>query len=246
MTIAAALLITILLDRCIARATIRLARAPRRSHTAAALLLASGLAACGASGHAVPVPAPIPLEASTTGSKVVISDTLLAKTIVRIRALSPAFDSAMVALVHSGITVFIGGDVELKKQIPKALQRMDEWQAVTTTYPLTPVGGRGRPIEHAAVIVRLEPLREALLAVSNSAADVALIERYLERVLAHEIYGHLMPQLQLGRTAPIACDDPDNAETWYSACVMVRERHVVAELSRARRSAASALVASRQ
>jgi hypothetical protein len=200
--------------------------------------------------------APLPLDAYaartanisnvSNPSNVVISDSLLARTIARIRVQSPAFDSAMVAVERSGMTVFIGTDIELKKQIPSGLQRITEWQAVTTTYPLTPVGGRGRPIEHAAVIVRLEPLRAALLAASTSPADVVLIERYLERVLAHEIYGHLMPQLQLGRTAPIACDDPDSAETWYSACVMVRERHVVAELSLARTNAAVALVASRQ
>ena len=133
--------------------------------------------------------------------------------------------------------VYIGTDVELRKQIPWGLARIPDWQAITTTYPLTAEGARGRPIEHAAVIVRLEPLREALVDATTPPSDVNLIERHLERVLAHEIYGHLMPQLQLGMTAPIACDDPQSAETWYDACVMTRERHVVAELTLARNAA---------
>jgi hypothetical protein len=216
--------------------------------TVAVVSLAMALAGCSLPGRSEPIATPLPVGTSSAstanGSGVVIHDSLLASTIARIRSMSPAFDSAMVAVERSGMRVYIGTDIELRKQIPWGFQRIAEWQAITTTYPLTADGARGRPIEHAAVIVRLEPLREALLASTTSASDVNLIERHLERVLAHEIYGHLMPQLQLGLTAPIACDDPQSAETWYDACVMTRERHVVAELSLARITAASVALAS--
>jgi hypothetical protein len=211
-------------------------------------MLAVASSGCGLSRRAEPAPLPIGSLASITGSGsgLVINDSLLARTIARIRTLSPAFDSAMVAVEHAGVPVYIGTDVELRKQIPWGFQRIAEWEAITTTYPLTPEGARGRPIEHAAVIVRLEPLREALLASSTSPNDISLIERHLERVLGHEIYGHLMPQLQLGLTAPIACDDPQSAETWYDACVMQRERHVVAELTLARSALTVAAVEERR
>jgi hypothetical protein len=107
------------------------------------------------------------------------------------------------------------------------------WQALTAIYPLTPANAPGRPIDHFSVIIRLSDLRAALTA-SHSAADTALFDRYIERVVAHEIYGHLIPQLRFGKTTPIVCDDPESAADWYSACVMQRERHVMTQLVESR------------
>jgi hypothetical protein len=164
---------------------------------------------------------------------VAIGDSLLRATITRLRRLSPAFDSAMGEIERSGIPVVIGTAVQLRDQLPPGYRYVGGWQALTAVYPLTANGDRGRPIEHVAVIVRLSDLRAALRE-DGTAADSALFDHYMERVVAHEIYGHLMPQLELGKTAPIACDDPQSAADWYSACVMQRERHVMAELAAAR------------
>ncbi|MDE3128929.1 MAG: hypothetical protein KGL38_13045, partial [Gemmatimonadota bacterium] len=154
-------------------------------------------------------------------------------TIVRMRAESPAFDSAMTALERSGIPTVIGRARQLTDQLPPGYRYVSGWQALTAFYPLTPNNAPGRRIEHIAVIVRLKDLQSALRAPGSSAADTAMYTRYLERVIGHEIYGHLMPQLRLGRTAPIACDDPSSGADWYTACVMRRERTVVAQLAQA-------------
>ncbi|MGH7669881.1 MAG: hypothetical protein ACRENQ_10355 [Gemmatimonadaceae bacterium] len=164
---------------------------------------------------------------------IAIGDSLLAATVTKLRARSPAFDSAIVAIEASGIPVVIGTAVQLRDQLPPGYQYVGGWQALTAVYPLTSKGSRGRPIEHVAVIVRLSELRAALRAGATK-SDSALFNRFIERVVAHEIYGHLMPQLALGKTAPIACDDPTSAADWYSACVMQRERHVMAQLVEAR------------
>ncbi len=164
---------------------------------------------------------------------IAIGDSVLAATVTRLRKLSPAFDSAIVAIETSGIPVVIGTEAQLRDQLPPGYRYVGGWQALTAVYPLTSNGSRGRPIEHVAVIFRLSALRAALK-TDGTASDSALFNRFVERVVAHEIYGHLMPQLALGKTAPVACDDPTSAANWYTACVMQRERHVMAQLVEAR------------
>ena len=164
---------------------------------------------------------------------IAIGDSVLAATVTRLRKLSPAFDSAIVAIEASGIPVVIGTEAQLRDQLPPGYRYVGGWQALTAVYPLTSNGSRGRPIEHVAVIFRLSALRAALK-TGATASDSALFNRFVERVVAHEIYGHLMPQLALGKTAPVACDDPTSAANWYTACVMQRERHVMAQLVEAR------------
>jgi hypothetical protein len=127
----------------------------------------------------------------------------------------------------------IGTAEQLKDQTPPGYRYVKGWQAVTAIYPLTPTNAPGKPIDHFSVIVRLTDLRAALQTAATP-EDSALFNRYVERVVAHEIYGHLLPQLQLGKTAPIACDDPTSSANWYSACVMQRERRVMAQLVESR------------
>jgi hypothetical protein len=164
---------------------------------------------------------------------IAIGDSLLSATVSRLRRLSPSFDSAIVAIEQSGIPVVIGTAEQLKDQMPPGYRYVKGWQAVTAIYPLTPTNAPGKPIDHFSVIVRLTDLRAALQTAATP-EDSALFNRYVERVVAHEIYGHLIPQLKLGKTAPIACDDPTSGVDWYSACVMQRERHVMAQLVEAR------------
>ena len=169
---------------------------------------------------------------------IAIGDSLLRATVVRLRRLSPSFDSAIVAIENSGIPVVIGTAEQLKDETPPGYRHVDGWQALTAIYPLTADGARRKPINHFAVIVRLRDLRQAL-AGANTPEDSARLSRYVERVVAHEIYGHLMPQLQLGKTAPVACADPTSGADWYTACVMQRERRVMAQLVEARGTYAS-------
>ncbi|HVA56986.1 MAG: hypothetical protein WBQ26_14500 [Gemmatimonadaceae bacterium] len=162
---------------------------------------------------------------------IAIGDSTLAATIIRMRKLSSAFDSAMTALERSGIPIVIGTERQLKDQLPPGYAQVTGWQALTAFYPLTPNNARGRHIEHIAVVVRLAGLESALREAGRTADDTAMFNRYLERVLGHEIYGHTMPQIAYGKTAPIVCDDPTSGADWYSACVMQRERHVAAQIS---------------
>lgn len=165
---------------------------------------------------------------------IAIGDSTLAATIVRLRRYSPAFDSAMVAIERSGIPVVIGTARQLRDELPPGYGHVSGWQALTAFYPLTPTNAPGRRIEHIAVIVRVSALAAAMRDAGRTPEDTVLYNRYLERVLGHEIYGHLMPQLEMGRTAPIVCDDPTSGADWYSACVMQRERVVMAQVSAAR------------
>lgn len=172
-------------------------------------------------------------EAPLYARNIAIGDSTIAATIVRLRRYSPAFDSAMVAIERSGIPVVIGTARQLRDQLPPGYGHVSGWQALTAFYPLTPTNAPGRRIEHIAVIVRLTSLASAMRAGGRTPQDSLLFDRYLERVLGHEIYGHVMPQLQMGRTAPIVCDDPTSGADWYSACVMRRERLVMAQVSAA-------------
>lgn len=232
-------------------------RATRRAANAiAASLAVAALAACSSLqprasfdgaryASLAPVnPSPVPFaahpaahtfaESPRYAPNIAIGDSTIAATIVRLRRYSPAFDSAMVAIERSGIPVVIGTARQLRDQLPPGYGHVNGWQALTAFYPLTPTNAPGRRIEHIAVIVRLSSLASAMRDAGRTAQDTVLYERYLERVLGHEIYGHLMPQLEMGRTAPIVCDDPTSGADWYSACVMQRERLVMAQVSAAR------------
>ncbi len=178
-------------------------------------------------------------ESPLYARNIAIGDSTLAATIIHMRKLSPAFDSAMTAIEQSGIPLVIGTARQLRRELPPGYAQVSGWQALTAFYPLTRTGAPGRRIEHIAVIVRLSGLQSALRTAGSTADDSAMFNRYLERVLAHEIYGHAMPQIASGETAPIACDDPTGAGDWYSACVMQRERHVEAQISKARRASAA-------
>jgi hypothetical protein len=178
-------------------------------------------------------------ESPLYASNIAIGDSAIAATVVLMRQQSPSFDSAMTALERSGIPTVIGTARQLQDQLPPGYRYVRGWQALTAFYPLTPTNAPGRRIEHIAVIVRLSDLRSALRTAGSTAADTAMFTRYLERVIGHEIYGHLMPQIKFGRTAPIVCDDPTSGEDWYTACVMRRERRVVAQLSQAQGTYAS-------
>ena len=178
-------------------------------------------------------------ESPLYASNIAIGDSAIAATVLLMRQESPSFDSAMTALEQSGIPTVIGTARQLRDQLPPGYRYVRGWQALTAFYPLTPTNAPGRRIEHIAVVVRLSDLRSALRAAGSTAADTAMFTRYLERVIGHEIYGHLMPQIKFGRTAPIVCDDPTSGEDWYTACVMRRERRVVAQLSQAQGTYAS-------
>ena len=213
--------------------------------TAACASLPVGGASFSSARYSALAPAGVSFASSSSGSPAVarrsslyapniaIGDSLLTATVSKLRRLSPAFDSAIVAIEASGIPVVIGTEAQLRDQLPPGYRYVGGWQALTAVYPLTSNGARGRPIEHVAVIVRLSQLRTAMK-TGTTKADSVLFDRFVERVVAHEIYGHLMPQLALGKTAPIACDDPTSAANWFTACVMQRERHVMAQLAEAR------------
>jgi hypothetical protein len=185
------------------------------------------------SSGATPVAPATAAHSSLYAPNIAIGDSLLLATVIRLREMSPSFDSAIRTIIRSGIPVIIGSDIQLKDELPPGYAHVQGWQALTAIYPLTPTNAPGRPINHFSVIVRLTDLRAAL-ANSTTDADSALFNRHMERVLAHEIYGHLLPQLRLGKTAPIACDDPTDGAHWYDACVMRRERHIMAQLVTAR------------
>lgn len=97
---------------------------------------------------------------------------------------------------------------------------------------VTPVAGDGARVETVLVVINL-PLIEEMHARRSSLAGE--FEADLDRILAHEVYGHAVPYLLAGSLTG-RCPDPRPGERAADACAIQRENAIRAELGLGRRT----------
>lgn len=171
-------------------------------------------------------------SAGSTRSRVEILNPLLAERIQHISRQSPSFRSAWDMIQSSGIPVRVGTDRQLQNQLPRWYRdHPNEWGGVT----VMSADVRAR-LDGAVVAVRISPLQDIARQMPAGGDDYLLSQ--IDRLLIHEIYGHLTPVIAT-RDAAQECPDQLRAGE-VTPCVQLRERQVAAELERYRQAHARA------
>ena len=80
-------------------------------------------------------------------------------------------------------------------------------------------------VDTVVVVINLELLQR----LSGLPVDAIQFEDDLDRIVAHEVYGHAMPLLLAGHLAG-NCDDPAPGQSASSACAIKRENVIRKEL----------------
>ena len=153
---------------------------------------------------------------------IIVEHPILAASVARLYAGSPRWRKALDEVVNTGRRVVVvtpdkvrvrdaagGEETAFDANVLAEVQPMaDEWSRVDTV----------------VVVVNL-PLFEQLYS-DASAAD---LEVDLDRILAHEVYGHAIPYLLAGHLSG-KCADPVRGQRPTDACAIKRENEIRGEL----------------
>jgi hypothetical protein len=169
--------------------------------------------------------APAPLTALTDDSPLFTSHPLLRASLERITRRSRLWRADVDALSGSGRRVL----VLTPDQVLVADSREGEGTEPfdrTVVAAAAPVPGQGSAVHEVLVVVNV-PL--ILAAHSRHASMPGEIDVDLDRILAHEVYGHALPYLLAGDLSG-RCADPLPRQRPADACAIRRENAIRAEL----------------
>lgn len=140
---------------------------------------------------------------------------------------SPSFAAAMAAVESSGILrVRIG----YRQHVMRSHERLLGEERAAAVFLADALGySTGYPQCHVRVVVFTEALEEELLRAGVPEEAVVLD---LALVLAHEVFGHLVPFAEQDVTVwPTPCRDPDRRAAWRTTgCAVDRENVIRREL----------------
>jgi hypothetical protein len=174
---------------------------------------------------AVAFAAPAPAEPRWTWldrPPIIVEHPVLSASLARLYAGSPSWRKALDEVVNTGRRIVVvtpdkvrvrdaagGEETAFDPTVLAEAQPMaDEWSRVNTV----------------VVVVNL-PLFEQLYS-DASAAD---LDADLDRILAHEVYGHAIPYLLAGHLSG-KCADPVRGQRPTDACAIKRENEIRSEL----------------
>lgn len=153
-------------------------------------------------------------------SRVVVLEPFFAERIAHVAERSPSFRAAWELIQHSGVPVRIGTDEQLRGKLPGWYRdHPNAWAGVT----VTETGSRDE-VSVAFVALRFKAMKESARRTPRS-TEFLLSE--VDRVLIHEIYGHLVPVIATHNTRECL----DQHGPGQPACVQLREQQIAAELS---------------
>ena len=151
-----------------------------------------------------------------------VLNPVLAERIAQIELKSPKFRAAWQMVQSSGVPIRIGTDADVRDQLPSWYRNNpDHWAGVTVAR-----GGEGN-LTGAVVALRVDQIQR--FADEHAYAE-GYLENELDRVLIHEIYGHLVPVVEARDMSKGCPDAPRPGEE--KPCVAIREEEIAAELER--------------
>lgn len=187
--------------------------------------------ACGATGVADRMPVRFPVVAAAAGAPVVEGrHPALSDALTRIWKGSPSWRRALEALGPTGrrALVLTPDQVVVSDAGTGATMRFDPSELGEVS-PVADAAGRVSTVLVVVNVDRLQDVHERLGSLPGEfLAD-------LERVLAHEVYGHAVPYLEAGHVSG-RCADPAPAAPAFDACAIRRENTIRAELRLGRRT----------
>lgn len=170
---------------------------------------------------AVLAAAPLSLRAQEpSSSPVVTSNPLLEARLARLSLGSPSWRDALDAVARTGrrVVVVTPESVRVRDQNGKA--KPFDPDVLAEVQPI----GDGKNVDTVVVVINL-PLLERLYS-DTIAADM---HADLDRILAHEVYGHAIPYVLAGDLSG-KCADPMPGQRATDACAIQRENIIRSEL----------------
>jgi hypothetical protein len=175
---------------------------------------------------AAPPPANDPSTAPVPGPAVVTSNPVIRQSLERLLEGSASWREAIAQVRGHGrrVVVLTPEQVVVRDAGDPRRQRPFDHDVLAEVSPVVEPGGVVRQV---MVVVNL-PLVEA--AHDRRRSVPRDLHADLDRILAHEVYGHALPYLLAGHVSG-ACADPKADERPTDACAIQRENTVRAELA---------------
>ena len=151
-----------------------------------------------------------------------VDHPVLAKSVARLEVGSPRWREALDAVANTGrkVVVVTPDKVRVRDEAGQAETPFDP-DVIAEVQPIADDWSR---VDTVVVVINL-PLLDKLF----SDATIADLERDLDRILAHEVYGHAVPYLLAGHLSG-KCADPLPRQRATDACAIKRENEVRSEL----------------
>ncbi|HJU42091.1 MAG TPA: hypothetical protein VJ691_04720 [Vicinamibacterales bacterium] len=153
---------------------------------------------------------------------ILVEHPVLAASLARLHAGSARWRQALDDVVNTGRRVVIV--TPDKVRIRDAKGGTDTPFDATVLAEVQPMADEWSRVETVVVVVNL-PLFERLY----SDASIADLDADLDRILAHEVYGHAIPYLLAGHLSG-RCADPVPGQRARDACAIKRENEIRSEL----------------
>ena len=153
---------------------------------------------------------------------IIVEHPVLAASLARLYAGSPRWREALNAVVNTGRRIVVVTPDKVRVRDDKGGPDKPFDPAVLAE--VQPIADEWSRVETVVVVVNV-PLFEKLY----SDVPPAGLEADLDRVLAHEVYGHAVPYLLAGHLSG-KCADPVRGQRATDACAIKRENEVRSEL----------------
>jgi len=150
-----------------------------------------------------------------------VTDRLLAERVRSLQDRSPTWRAALDSLAVLQFQVLVGTPEQLGELVPALSSYAGQHIG-----RMLPLGNRNSQLIGAAVLIDLAVMERMARAAG---ASQAMLEGDIDRILAHELYGHVLPLAIAGRPDR-GCADPAPHEPAVSSCSVRRENRIRAEL----------------
>lgn len=159
---------------------------------------------------------------SSGGGPIVAQSSELTASLARLHSGSAAWRDAVAALTATGRRAIVVTPDRVRVRDPKGSgERPFDDDLLAEVHPLADEEAR---VQVVVVVINL-PLLDEL----HARGVRAEFERDLDRILAHEVYGHAIPYLLAGSLSG-RCADPAQGQRATDACAIRRENQIRAEL----------------
>jgi hypothetical protein len=165
---------------------------------------------------------PASVGAQDDEGPIVVRHPVLQASLNRLYAESPSWRAALEAVADSGRRAIVVTPEKVRVTDSKGGFKPFDPDVLAEVHPLADDAGR---VDAVIVIMNIDLLQT----LSRLPVDALEFEEDLDRILAHEIYGHAIPYLLAGSVTG-KCADPAAGQRAWSSCAVRRENVIRREM----------------
>jgi hypothetical protein len=162
------------------------------------------------------------VRAQADDGPIVVRHPVLLASVNRLHAESPSWRAALDAVADSGRRAIVVTPEKVRVTDPRGGFKPFDPDVLAEVHPLADDSGR---VDTVIVIMNIELLQT----LSRLPVEAPEFEEDLDRILAHEIYGHAIPYLLAGNLSG-KCADPAAGQRAWSSCAVQRENVIRREM----------------